>query len=272
MLADISTPVGTILFDEQGFQYSLVRVVPEGFLVKAVAIQDGEFGEEIFAAENFSFLQRAYTVSPVVKKIGEDIKDAQHTLSNLQLEIKRLHADKIKATEEYNAISTRAKTVKELQHVFNFLDGKITHFVKVDYKGPAIETFDEFMNVQDKDVDHYKLRLLCLYGRNHGDLAWRRNQYSDGSGNKTECIPCLSLEEATAIATAICNKDFEEMRKTGRYHCTYTVECAQAIGMKVPDDIAAKVKIMKKKNIEDRKNTLTLDLAKLDAELAKIGE
>jgi hypothetical protein len=98
----------------------------------------------------------------------------------------------------------RIKQYAGLENLDQFLAGKITHFVEHCYGPPKIKTFKEALEQTDDYGRRVKdLKLLSLFGRSGGDLAWRVNDYQDGSGSWREMTPCLSREEALEVARKV---------------------------------------------------------------------
>lgn len=87
---------------------------------------------------------------------------------------------------------------KGLERIEEFMDGKITHVVTTEYCDFKVRTLAEFENKDDYGRNK-GIRLICLYGGSKGDLTWRVNQYSDGSGSWRELTPCASEEEAVQV-------------------------------------------------------------------------
>ena len=72
--------------------------------------------------------------------------------------------------------------LEQLAQLFDFLAGRITHFVVVNHgynegytRSISIETFKDAMTVDD-NWPRGQLKLLSLCGDSKGDLAWRINR------------------------------------------------------------------------------------------------
>ncbi len=260
MLADNSTELGSTVFDNNDIECYLTRIVPEGFLV-----QEKE-------TEVIRFVKTAYTESPCESRIKKSISEANKKLDSLRTELSTLTSKKDELEKQYNEIYSRAKVIKSLQKVFDFLDKKITHFVYTSYCKIAIVPFDEFMKSQYTPYDKNKLKLLCLYGDSNGDMQWKINEYRDGSGSWSDCIPCSSFEEAAKIVEEICLKEFEDIRKSQDItnSMNAAIESAKKIGLKIPDDVASMIKERKKANLIQRKESAIKDVEKINSQILEL--
>lgn len=143
------------------------------------------------------------------------------------------------------ALSMRSEALTRIE---DFLDGKITHYVKVssfdwpDDIGREIE-ISEAKKEKCGDDDYTRdLKLLCLFGRAKGDLAWMLHRYSDGSGSGYGCswvYPCCSLEEAQEKARKQVARQIEKWQqdttKTGLLESI--VKNGARHGVEIPTEI-----------------------------------
>lgn len=140
---------------------------------------------------------RIYSKPPVLAKLEE--------LANIERTIKERAAEWEKKERELNAklcdgerrLRQLEKWDPALSRLSMFLEGKISHFVIEEYSSIRVVTADEAIN-KGGNRD-YTPRLLTLF-RKDGDLQWRINRYSDGSGSETLAYPFTSLEDAMAFA------------------------------------------------------------------------
>ncbi len=88
-----------------------------------------------------------------------------------------------------------SKACEQLDTLFAFLAGEITHFY-VDGYPPKIVTFDD-PDLFTEDMGRSgAIKLVSLLGRSDGSLSYGLNHYSDGSGSSTRVVPCKSYDEA----------------------------------------------------------------------------
>jgi len=63
-----------------------------------------------------------------------------------------------------------------------------------------VEFSDYDTSIADKEYGRFdSLRLVSIFGRTDGELEFRRNDYSDGSGSWRTVIPCETKEEALEL-------------------------------------------------------------------------
>lgn len=106
---------------------------------------------------------------------------------------------------------------KGLERLEAFIDGKITHFVVIDYNGVNVKTFEELaVYRQDDRRAPDGIKLLTLFGDSKGDLSWRLDQYRVASSSDMEVIPCISEEEAIALRNARLFSDLEKAMQPAR--------------------------------------------------------
>jgi len=108
--------------------------------------------------------------------------------------------------------------LSELETLFDFLGGRITHVVLEGYNDYKIERLADALK-DTSDCKRFEgLKLITLfgcdqYGSRHskpdtGRLDWRLNRYKDGSGYSTTIQPCTSYEAAREwIDKQIADKD-----------------------------------------------------------------
>lgn len=88
---------------------------------------------------------------------------------------------------------------EQLQTLFDFLNGEIRYvFIESTFE-PLISSVDDnkmfMMNTFDGKYPE-DLKLISVFGRSGGDLSYRINNYSDGSGSWTTIHPAKTYDEA----------------------------------------------------------------------------
>jgi hypothetical protein len=139
---------------------------------------------------------------PPVDVLNEEVAKLEAVRLDLSTQIRELRREVAGAEKENAERLAKCQRLASLKRLEDFLDGKITHYVIVPgYRAP------EIVPVGDTESEYAQhtgeLRLLSLYGRTGGELAWRLNRYSDGSGRNTDVIPCCSYEEAQEAITEV---------------------------------------------------------------------
>lgn len=121
-----------------------------------------------------------------IKKLEEREKELMDSIFNLGESKRELEKVAKENQKKYERID-------KLKRLNDFIDGKITHYVILSmYTRESIVDFKDAKCMGDKR----DLKLLTLFGNSKGELNWKLNQYSDGSGCNSEVIPCTSYEEA----------------------------------------------------------------------------
>jgi len=90
---------------------------------------------------------------------------------------------------------TKYAKYEQLNHLDDFIAGKITYYVFLGYS-PKIVEFDN--SACECGHGCRDTKLLSLFGKSNGDLQWRLGKYSDGSGSFEEVFPCTSFEQAVS--------------------------------------------------------------------------
>lgn len=173
--------------DDEDYYESSAKVIVDLHRLKSEKIDTGEK----FAAE-----ERELT-----KKIQAKIAEANQELRNIE--------------KKMEDARSRLSVVDSLKHVFDFLDGKITHYVVEDWSTISIQTFQEAHDTRDNWNREEGQKLLVLVGteergRKKRDFDFRLNSYSDGSGSYKTVLPCSSLEEAKTVAIGVVEKRISE--------------------------------------------------------------
>lgn len=134
------------------------------------------------------------------------------------------------AQKEQVEIRKRLSVNAALSRVDDWLAGRMTHFVKIsEYERIEPVTKAELLKEEDRSRD---LRLLCLFGRTNGNLQWRVNRWSDGSGSSwTDVIPFANYEDAFAFCAAEIPKRLAIADND--YRRDNLVESAQKLGIAI---------------------------------------
>ena len=155
-------------------------------------------GENEFpSGENF--VVKSLHDQPVVswkeKNLAEIESRYETEKSRIERDIKELRK---KSSAEKKLIQAVIATTKSAANglpdtLVKFLNGEITHLVIDQYKY-SIETLVDAVSPNDRYDDDIK--LITLFGRSKGELEFRINDYSDGSGGNKTILPCGSFQEA----------------------------------------------------------------------------
>jgi hypothetical protein len=253
---------GDSAFTVDGQAVTFIAKVGDGFCVRPIyEDEDGEPYEDGTPI----ITSRLYTEPPTeqrnqqIAELDTKIQAKREELQELQVAVRVTEGE----MRSRKALITQHKGLERLE---DFLEGRITHFVSKSYGPPQIREFKEAVETPNEDryASVCPLRLLSLFGGSKGDLQWKLNHYSDGSGSYTDVYPCCSLEEAKAQAKEIMDAEFAKVRETGRglnYWDEYQ-KAAMAAGVEIPADIVAI-------NIKETLENAQTNLSKAEAEVQK---
>jgi len=227
---------GDIVFGEHGQRFEYVTDVDGDYVVRPMMETDEE---EPYAGRPIT-LRKVFASAPremydkTIEALDTKIQELQKQKRELEEELRKSKQDE---TERKKRIMVNAA----LERIDDFLAGKMTHFVFGEY-GVEIKTFEEATsdpNRRERDV-----KLLSLYGRTKGDLAWKLNDYYDGSGSWHKVYPCCSIEDAMAFAKRLIETKYEEWRKDGKnsYYLASVAAASNRLGDPIPEDVAAHLK------------------------------
>ncbi len=171
---------------ESGQEVFVIAKTNGGFLVEIVY---EEYDEPYF--ENTRLVRRVFKKPPtaIFKKQVARLQDEIQTLETQKRELlsdirqsEKDHAEKLKRYSQFGG----------LECLDLFLDKKITHYVMPEYgRIEIIDIKDTKCNGWDK-----KQKLVTLFGDTDGNLQWRLNKYSDGSGSSVSVYPVIGHEAA----------------------------------------------------------------------------
>jgi len=218
----------------------VVETTSKGLLVER--LYEGSHGDEIMSDEDHPFVVPAvFDVAPTAIK-DKRIAELDAKIATLQEKANELSAiDRHLKMKRAEADEKLARFDK-LKLLFDFIDGKITHYVEVKYCDYDIIEFRKAVSDSGNARD---LKLLTLFGQSKGDLHFGLNRYYDGSGSNAAVWPCCSHEEALQV---IERQLLESM--SARVSESY-VKCADKYGIAVPAEYRQAVKDEKVKNLRD---------------------
>ena len=174
--------------------------------------------QEIPAGENFTakglldkpletwHTQQAIRLQKEAEQLKLEINTARDKLDNIRKKIKVKSLIQ-QITERYQNCD-----ITELDTLFAFMAGEITHLILANYSNYEIVTLEEALEeaLEDQDQGRFDgLKLITLfgcteYGQRYNNnitnsLQFRINNYRDGSGPNRQIYPCRSHEEAVKL-------------------------------------------------------------------------
>lgn len=223
--------------------------------------ESGEFGRVTLVS--------AVHLSPPEPKRHKEIADLEAKIQEKRSELSAIYTQLREAEERNKWLKSILAQNAALERVGNFIEGKFTHFVIQEYDGIKIKD----RSVIDETDDYGKVRgmkLLTLFGQTNGDLGWRLNAYSDGSGYTKEVYPCFSEEDANEIAKGLVKKSIDEIKDPSCVRDS-TIKDAKRFGIEVPAHIESAILEIKRKRIAERRQKAKAELEKITQEAASVG-
>ena len=270
---------GDIVFSEHGQRFVFVAEDNGDYIVRPTMETDEEEpweGKPITLGKIFAAAPRE-VYDKTIETLDTKIAALESQKRALEEEIRKSKFDE---TERKKRIMVNAA----LERIDDFLAGNIKYIVFGEYD-VRIEPFDQAMRYKDNDYEKVpsQIKLLSLFGDTKGDLAWKLNRYSDGSGSGNDTVhPCVTFEQAQETAKTLIDSKFEEWRKGKINYWGLGTMAASAIrlGLPVPEDVYASVKAeniknatthrdAKKKEYDDAESKLSDTLNKSIEELVK---
>lgn len=247
-----------------GQEVILVSQVDKKFIVQPV-YEVGDEGEERTGNE---FVVGEVFDNPPVEKYFSEINKLQSQIEELYDEKRTLQEDIRVETQKQTDFFKKAKRLKALARIEDFIDGKITHYVEENYSGVSIIEFKDAVSESEDSCSRIKpLRLLSLFGKSNGDLEWRLSKYSDHSGYQSEIFPCCSREDALAVCRERLSAMFESTKDNPR---DYYIQSADKLGIEVPSEYRLSSVARTKSGLIERKAKIQADLSDVEQSLAQI--
>ena len=185
----------------------------EEWIVQEIYVADGK---EFPAGENFT--TKTLLDKPAETYHSRRQKEQEQCLKSIEGQIEKAHKQrqiaerKATAARLINYATQKYADIdlEQLDTLFAFLSGEITHIITRDYSEYRIEFLVDAVEATNSDswchISSDGLRLVSLFGcRESGEreqndrnfrLDWRINKYRDASGNWTPIYPCKSYEQA----------------------------------------------------------------------------
>ncbi|PWD66535.1 hypothetical protein [Pectobacterium parmentieri] len=121
------------------------------------------------------------------KREEADLEKAKHNLASLNREISDARNKLAFWKDMFKQVKALADNINEqdFEHLTNVLTGQYNFVVEDSYRIPDIKGFQEAVS----QIDHYcgrrdyeGVRLISVLGNSDGNLAYKLNEYRDGSG------------------------------------------------------------------------------------------
>ena len=222
-------------------------------------------GDEIPSGERFTV--KSLHDEPVLSYKEKTELKAEKTLLNIQSKIKdeeKVYKENYAKAKAMSAILASSKKLvdllpsQDIEAFTMFMTGTVEYLVVDSYTiTPPTRMMDKVISWSDGwGESHYdSIKLLSVLGKSNGELEYRINQYSDGSGSgDVVCKPFTNNEDAVDyikyIATEKIKKD--RLSKDSYQACvdmgiTFSNELIDIFNKKMLSELSENIK-----NIKDR--------------------
>lgn len=258
-----------IKYDEDGAAYRLLSIVGDlrgkSWCVVEDMYEDEDSGD--WYGEPRLISQKLYD-SPPTQKVEAVIAALQEKVESLRHERDRIKHELNELEQVYDDRKKRYSQHEALKRLDDFLDGKLTYFAILPEHGidrVRVATVDELNKSDDKFSND--TRLLSLFGRSKGDLAWNLNRWYDGSGRWQEIVPCVSYEDAAEVCRSYVAGLISD---TSLRANAATAKAADNYGVPVPDEYRKAVEIAKRESATNAVKELEGKLLDAKEKLAAI--
>ena len=247
-----------IKYLKNGQEVEVVSQFDGGFVVNPIYERDGE----PFAGD--PKVVKAVFDSPPMERINKDVAEMQSKKEDLAKQLDELRTEIRAATGERQKLLESIKQVPALKRIDDFICGRFTHIVKESYGEYSIVAVNsaEFKTA-DRSYDR-EYKLLTLFGRTKGDLAFRINQYSDGSGHSCECWLCFSEQEAKDLIVEKIGNRLKETHWFESYEKSLT-----KYGLPISQVITDTIRSRRLENAKQAQAKAQAELDKANAALAQ---
>jgi hypothetical protein len=278
MGTEVEIENGKLVYTEDGCKAEYLGKVENGHVINVYGESYDHYGERYEEPMGLQVVSRVFATPPKAL-FDTRIAELKGEVAALEKRSRELSEETRAAQKERLDLAKKLAHLPALRHLDDFIEKRITHvlFGGADYKILPIDQAFAENGVYSRKGQ----KLLTLYGDVGGNLQWRLNQYSDGSGWTEDVTPCLSLEEAEATRMAniladldIAMGDYADGRK---YRITVTVKAADLYGVEVsPEQREAFVDaererlIKERADVERNASTYGLKLTAIDAALSAL--
>lgn len=238
------------------------KLASGGFLVCPI-YEDPETGEPM---DGENFITPKVWSKPPTEVLNAEVKELEaaiHALSEKRYELEKLVREDRKKWEE---VTAKCLKYKALENIFDFVEGKITHYVIDNYSRLEIVPFADAKSEYGSTGEP---KLLTLFGKSNRDLQWNLHQYSDGSGHsKYRCFPARSYEEAIEFLTVMANEKFSTEQE---YFHGYLIESCDKHGIPVPSDFRENFRKTKMDGLQKQVEAKQVEMDRLKDELETLS-
>jgi len=232
---------------EDGSAVEVVAEIEAGVVVKTYYEDWSEDGEpHEFLGDNLTVVKRVFD-NPPMAKMYKEFAELDRLVCETHKALEAARLDLLTVLKERDAFMKKAAQYPALKNIEDFIDGKITHYVRVN--DGSVQILDRLKWVEDGRTYANNQQLLSLHGDSKGNLTWNLNKYSEpNSGGWTQVIPCLSKEDALSVAIPLA---LAALASAPDYHLEYRIVECKALGIEIPEEITRRLEAYRVKGILD---------------------
>ncbi len=206
----------------------VLETLKDGSFLVENAYSHEEDGEILFDESRPEKVDRVFDKAPT-EVWDSEVAQIQEQIGSLHAELDAI-AEKVQKSKKLEAeVNAKLARFDQLRLLSDYIDGKITHYVIVDYSGIKILKFEDAKVADEYGRLGRDIRLLTLYGNSKGDLQWKLNRYSSPSSTEDFIYPATSYEDAINIAQRV--MDEEALSSPSEYY----LKSADFLHLHVPD-------------------------------------
>jgi hypothetical protein len=192
-----------------GSKAELVGELEGKYLVRQILIGNEDYDEYEYSSDVIMEVGRIYDEVPKIA-YDERLVEVKKQIDEEKSKLKKIKEEVSKYTDDQKEIVSKLEINDAVKYVFDYIEGKITHFVIGQYSGYKIETFNEA--VKERDTWRNTRRLITLSADESAKPSWRINAYRDGSGSDNTVYPCKSYEEAQSKLQSLMADDIKKLK------------------------------------------------------------
>ena len=235
-------PIDTIIYSRSGHRAKYICSVAGRYGHDHFVRPEVEFSTpdgDVDSSFEGAAVWHEFFLAPPRAVIDKEIEALEEKATALRAEVYQLGREKSEVEQDVIARKARLSKHAQLKQLDDFITKGVACYVTCDYCG---EINTKGFNGTKSDYGRDSFRLLSLFGDSKGQLNWRLNLYSDGSGNYIECIPCASNEDAKAAVAELLNRRWDQWRKDGKLsYLSGYAKSSREYGIPVPEDVAAQI-------------------------------
>jgi hypothetical protein len=263
--------IGHMYYTKKGERVELQSITTNG---KYVVAQELEFddGDSIGYASGPSYLVGELFKQAPRAMVDDELTRLNEEAANLRTEISRLKKEVLDVERESAERLKKLSAYKGLEHLEDFVEGRITHLLGESYDDINILPISHINKLDSGgwggQIRNDGVKLVSLFGDSKRDLTWKVNQYRDGSGSNWQTIlPCMGEEEAERKRKEWIATKLDNAEKLNEYGVVKYVKLALKYGVFIPEAILEEYNCTLRQRKSERRERLIKNIADAQAEL-----